>query len=74
MTPKEVLEQYKLQSAPDIIEQAEMFKALSGAQQRELLFYMMAHTTSAVQSLHMRVDREDAPRVTAFSDFKQSRQ
>lgn len=73
MTPLEVLEQYKLQSDESMQEQAALFRAMAPLQQRELLFYMMMHTTSIVQQLHASIDAS-AAKTTAFSDFKVTKQ
>lgn len=55
-TPMEMLREYRRQSPEFNIEQAEMFKGMSGNDKTELLFHMLMHTNGIVQWLHGRLD------------------
>lgn len=55
-TPMEMLREYRRQSPGFNIEQAEMFKGMSGNDKTELLFHMMLQMNAIMQWLHGRID------------------
>lgn len=60
LTPANMLREYRRQSDDTTREQAQMFRALSASDQRELLFYMLSHVTLGLQHVHGLIDAEAA--------------
>jgi len=58
LTPSGMLAEYRRLSPDDVKQQAEMFRRMPNSEQRELLFYMTAHATKAVQIIHALLDPE----------------
>jgi hypothetical protein len=56
LTPEGMLAEYRRLSPPDMIEQADQFRRMALSEQRQLLFYMIAHATRGLQILHGIVD------------------
>jgi hypothetical protein len=56
LTPAGMLAEYQRLSPPDMKEMAAQFRKMPNSQQRELLFYMIAHATKGVQILNGMVD------------------
>jgi hypothetical protein len=54
--PAEVLEQYRSISHPVILEQAKRFRSLAPADQRELLFHMLAHESITVNKMRQTLE------------------
>jgi ribosomal silencing factor RsfS len=63
LSPDKMLELYRQQSGPIHNKQAELFAAMPISKQLELMFYMIMHTTMAVQHVHKLVDEEAAKTV-----------
>lgn len=59
LSPAGILSEYQRLSPPDIKEQAEQFRRMPNSQQRELLFYMIAHATKGVMLLQQALDPQN---------------
>lgn len=73
LSPEGMLAEYRRLSPPDMQEQAALFRRMPNSQQRELLFYMVAHATKGLMLLSATVDPK-AERDIQFRDMSPTKQ
>lgn len=59
LSPRNLLKVYRDKSPMVINEQADMLGQLTPLERDELLFYMITHSTQALQHLHAKIDPEE---------------
>lgn len=65
--------EYRRLSPKDMNEQAAQFRRMPNSQQRELLFYMIAHATKGLQILNGMVDPKNISGTT-YHDMSPTKQ
>ena len=58
LSPEGMLSEYRRLSPPDMNEQVAQFRHMRNSEQRELLFYMIAHATKGMMLMQASVDPE----------------
>ncbi len=73
LSPEGMLAEYRRLSPPDMNEQVAQFRRMRNSDQRELLFYMIAHATKGVMLLQMQIDPKSANDMN-FRDMSPTKQ
>ena len=73
VVPEGMLAEYRRLSPPDMNEQVAQFRRMRNSEQRELLFYMIAHATKGVMLLQMQIDPKSANDMN-FRDMSPTKQ
>lgn len=62
-TPQSMLSEYRRAADDFATNQVKMFRSMSVKDQLELMFYMILHQNYGIQSLHARIDADEAKTV-----------
>ena len=73
LSPEGMLAEYRRLSPPDMNQQVEQFRRMPNSQQRELLFYMIAHTSKGLMLMQAAVDPKSQGGVN-FRDMSPTKQ
>lgn len=73
LSPEGMLNEYRRLSPAEMNEQVAQFRRMRNSDQRELLFYMIAHATKGVMILQMQINPDQASDMN-FRDMSPTKQ